>query len=280
LRWLRRSRIIAFVVQNVWQQRVRRAEFLASEHSFAKEILGFYIQMAGCQQKLYQRFEKSSAKKSSASLSGPQELPELVGGFPEFLAMVGRQAPPRLAEIARELAQKPPEVWSELLDDAWSSVEQSPSEKPAEPREFLALAFLQPYAEFVRSRVPLQLEGYTHALCPFCSRKPGVGVMRPMGDGARRNLLCGFCLCEWEFRRIVCPSCDEKDHARLPVYTAEEFPYIRVECCDTCQTYIKSINLSQNGLADPLVDELASVPLDLWARERGYAKLQLNLLGM
>jgi len=91
---------------------------------------------------------------------------------------------------------------------------------------------------------------------------------------------CGFCLCEWEFRRIVCPGCDEKDHAKLPVYTAAEFPYIRVECCDTCHTYIKSIDLSKNGLADPLVDELASVPLDLWAQDRGYAKLHPNLLAM
>jgi formate dehydrogenase maturation protein FdhE len=53
-----------------------------------------------------------------------------------------------------------------------------------------------------------------------------------------------------------------------------------VECCDACHTYSKSIDLSKNGLADPLVDELASVPLDLWAQERGYAKLRPNLLGM
>jgi Protein involved in formate dehydrogenase formation len=87
-----------------------------------------------------------------------------------------------------------------------------------------------------------------------------LGVLRQMGEGVRRNLLCGFCLCEWEFRRIVCPGCDEKDHAMLPVYTAGEFPYIRVECCDTWQTYLKSIDLSKHGLADPLVDELAYVP--------------------
>jgi len=31
-------------------------------------------------------------------------------------------------------------------------------------------------------------------------------------------------------------------------------------------------------LADPVVDEIASIPLDLWARERGYAKLQANLM--
>src|ERR1700694_2572092 len=37
---------------------------------------------------------------------------------------------------------------------------------------------------------------------------------------------------------------------------------------------------TKNGLAEPLIDELASVPLDLWAQEHGYAKLHPNLLGI
>ena len=41
-----------------------------------------------------------------------------------------------------------------------------------------------------------------------------------------------------------------------------------------------SEDLTKNGLANPLVDELASVPLDLWAQEHGYAKVCPNLLGM
>jgi formate dehydrogenase maturation protein FdhE len=51
-------------------------------------------------------------------------------------------------------------------------------------------------------------------------------------------------------------------------------------CCDACKTYIKRIDLTKNGRAEPLVDELASAPLDLWAREPGCTKLQSNLLGM
>ncbi len=293
------------VAETLWQQRIRRAETLAAQHPFAGQILGFYIHIARFQQDLYRHIERASASNSpersagvppavfhgkepaSRPLSGqqdagatfPPELPELLSSFPRFLEIVEKQAPARLAQIARALSQSPSASWTDLLNNAWSAPDQ-PSEQPSDPSEFLALTFLQPYAEFIRSRVPLQLEGYTYSLCPFCSRKPALAVLRPLGEGARRNLLCGFCLCEWEFRRIVCPGCDEKDHAKLPVYTAAEFPYIRVECCDTCHTYIKSIDLSKNGLADPLVDELASVPLDLWAQDRGYAKLHPNLLAM
>jgi FdhE protein len=282
------------VSEIVWQQRIRRAETLAAQHPFARQLLDFYVRTAHFQQDLYRRLELRSAgisplveprvrpgqQDSGATIPGPPELPELLSSFPAYLALVEEQAPARLAQVAHDLSQVPSSSWAELLNNFWSAADHPPTEQLRDPSEFLALAFLQPYAEFIRSRVPLQLEGYTHALCPFCGRKPGAGVLRPLGDGARRNLLCGFCLCEWEFHRIVCPGCDEKDHLKLPVYTAEEFPFIRVECCDTCRTYLKSIDLSKNGLADPLVDELASVPLDLWAQERGYAKLYPNLLGM
>lgn len=261
---------------NPRQQRIQRAEKLTTEHPFAAEILGVYVHIARFQQGLYQRIEKTSAKQSPASLAGPAESPELLASFPAFLSLIEEKAPSRFAQVARGLRNAPPDAWSDLLDRSWATT----GEPPDAPEEFLAFAFLQPYAEFVRHRAGLQLAGYTHALCPFCNRKPALGVLRPQGDGARRNLVCGFCLCEWEFRRIVCAGCGQEDQAKLPVYTAEQFPHIRVECCEVCHTYIKSIDLAKNGLADPLVDELASVPLDLWAQEHNYAKLRPNLLGL
>ena len=259
-----------------WQRRIRRAEQLSAQHAFAAEILGFYVHVAHFQQTLYQRIERASAKMPPLSLSDLSQSPELLTGFPAFLALVEEEAPARLAQVAHDLRNSPSNSWSNLLNHSWSEVDGPPNA----PEEFLACAFLQPYAEFVRSRAPLQLDGYTHSLCPFCNRKPTIAVLRPQGDGARRNLVCGFCLCEWEFRRIVCVACGQEDQAKLPVYTADQFPYIRVESCDACRTYIKSVDLTKNGLADPLVDELASLPLDLWAHEHGYAKLHPNLLGL
>jgi FdhE protein len=281
-----------------WQQRIRRAEHLAAQHPFAAEILGFYIHVAHFQEGLHQRLERSSAAVSpavpaagsgqaewassplpgrqDAGATNPLNLPEVLANFPSFLSVVEQSGPALLAQVARSLQSASANVWSDLLNACWFSA----GEPPSDPEEFLALTFLQPYAEFARSHARLQLDGYTYPVCPFCNRKPSLGILRQQGDGGRRSLLCGFCLTEWEFRRIVCPGCGQEDHAKLPVYTAESFPYIRVECCDSCRTYIKSVDLTKNGLADPLVDELASVPLNLWAQERGYSKLRPNLLGM
>jgi FdhE protein len=113
--------------------------------------------------------------------------------------------------------------------------------------------------------------------CPFCFEKPLVAILRPEGDGGRRTLLCGRCFTEWEFRRLLCPNCGEEDRDKLPVYTAPEFPPIRVEACDTCRHYIKAVDLTRDGNAVPEVDEIAALPLDLWAMQQGYQKLALNL---
>jgi len=95
---------------------------------------------------------------------------------------------------------------------------------------------------------------------PVVRRPPLMGVLRPEGDGGKRFLLCSFCSQEWEFRRILCPTCGEEADAKLPVYVAEQLPHIRVEACDTCKFFIPGIDLTKDGNAIPLVDDLAAIP--------------------
>jgi FdhE protein len=83
---------------------------------------------------------------------------------------------------------------------------------------------------------------------------------------------------EWPYRRVVCTGCGEEEFDKLPVYTAETLPHVRVEACDRCRRYLKTVDLSKNGLAVPIVDDVASVSLDLWAREAGYRRARRNLL--
>jgi len=143
---------------------------------------------------------------------------------------------------------------------------------------FLRHLVLQPYAECQARRSGVSRTS-VQPLCPFCGEKPVVAVLRPEGEGGKRSLICSLCSTEWEFRRLLCPHCGEEDKEKIPIYTAQQFPYIRLEACDTCHTYMKAVDLTKNGLAVPEVDELASLALDLWASEKGYTKLQLNLLG-
>ncbi len=258
---------------NFWQQRVARAEELAIQHSFSSELLLFYARLVRFQEGIYVRIGATTVGEFSAPLDSNQ-LPKVAD---PFLLMVVDHGPPLLADVAHRL--RSPEFqdeWLDLLNTTWAAPELIPSE----PQDFLARAFLQPYAERTRIGMPAPQNSSARRVCPFCHRKPGAGILRPQGDGALRSLLCSLCQGEWEFRRIACANCGEESNLKLPVYTAHEFPHIRVECCDSCKTYIKAIDLTKSGRADPVADEIASAPLDLWAREHSYAKLHPNLLGL
>jgi FdhE protein len=118
------------------------------------------------------------------------------------------------------------------------------------------------------------------AACPQCDSPPLIAILRPAAEGAARSLLCSACLTEWPVNRLICPSCGEHDHNKLPVYAADQFPHVRIDACDTCRGYLKTIDLTRNGLAIPEVDDIASIAFDLWAQEQGYFRLHPNLLGL
>jgi len=261
-----------------FQKRIERARELAKQHTFAAEILGFYIPVARFQEEMqeqlglaHSRFPRSATLDRELSR---EELSELSSRFESFLSMVEEKGPQQLAQQSRTLRAAGRDFWIELLRCAWITL------SPSDAEGFLAQAFLQPYAQLLRSGASTNPAHQTYAICPFCSRRPLVAVLRQMGDGAARSLVCGFCLNEWEFRRIVCPGCGEENDQKLPIFRATDFDCIRLDCCDSCKTYIKTVDLTLNGHAEPIVDEVASVPLDLWAHGRGYAKLRKNLLGM
>jgi FdhE protein len=79
---------------------------------------------------------------------------------------------------------------------------------------------------------------------------------------------------------VVCASCGEERPFKLGYFQSDEFDHVRIEACESCKQYIKGIDLTRLGLAVPLVDDVASAALDLWATEKGYAKIELNLVGV
>jgi FdhE protein len=272
------------MAQSEWQRRIERAQALGDQYSFATEILRFYVAIARFQKDFYEDLGRSLERPSggaggvafdSEPFSRPLQ-PELIGRFRTLLALVEQKGSGPLQEAARDLRDGGEDLQFQLLTVFWDGSETGAL--PPGSNDFFARAFLQPYAAGIRSRSNVRWSGPTPYRCPFCKRKPGLGVLRPLGDGGQRSLVCSFCLAEWEFRRIVCPGCGEENHAKLPVYTAEELKHVRVEACDSCRSYIKTVDLTKSGLAEPIVDEMASIPLDLWAQKQGYTKLQCNLL--
>ena len=79
---------------------------------------------------------------------------------------------------------------------------------------------------------------------------------------------------------MTCASCGESEGAKLPIYQEQEtFPHMRIDGCRTCKRYLLTIDLRRDPRAVPVVDELAALPLDLYATDRGLTKITPNLLG-
>jgi FdhE protein len=269
-----------------WDQRIRRAAELAATHPFAAEALRFYERIAGFQKSLYASLEAGATAKTRppGSLRAEIELLLLLPWFASFLNFLQDIAPSPLARSAAELSAAGGTRWEEVLDEFWGSPDAAPLN---ETESLLGWIFLQPYAELLADHTTrpdggAEVQG-TPPLCPLCAGRPHVGVLRPLGDGAKRSLICSLCATEWDYRRLLCPACGEENVDKLPVYTAEgadEFSHLRVEACDTCRHYIKTVDLTKSGRAVPVVDELAAIPLSLWAAENGYTKVSTNLLGL
>ena len=268
--------------QEEYDARIRRAERLSSPHSPATEFLEFYKHIASFQKLLRANIAAAYQVKpstfSSGDFRGELDFTVLLPHFRGYLSVIENHAPPALAESASQFASLPSESWIASLEAYWRHAGIYDQQVGAFA-QFLPRAFLQPYAEFRAAQVPRALQVTTPRLCPLCGSRPLLGVLHPEGDGGKRFLLCSFCLQEWEFRRILCPTCGEEAEDKLPVYIAEDTPYIRVEACDTCKFYLRTIDLTKDGNAIPLVDDLAAIPHTLWANEQGYSRLQPNLLG-
>jgi FdhE protein len=244
-----------------------RADELRARYAQSDGLLSFYRSVTQFQSRVFAAFERS----------GDTDVASLTRYRQDLLRLVEREGPRQLVDFARMLLPTPG-AHEGLLRRCWETDElKGPG--PEEPAKFFARALLQPFAEYLASRGKPD-GGETASTCPFCGARPVAGVLRSEGDGAKRSLLCSLCATEWAFRRILCPSCGEEDKERLPVFESGEFDLVRLEACDTCKTYIKTVSLTKNGHAVPMVDELAAPALAIWADEMGYSRLETNILGM
>ena len=107
--------------------------------------------------------------------------------------------------------------------------------------------------------------------CPTCGSWPVLGEFRGLEQA--RWLRCGLCAADWEFPRLACPFCDNRDHHQLGYLHVEgEGDRRRAGACDACRGYVKMLaTLGPLSPVQLLVADVATLYLDLAAAERGYA---------
>jgi len=262
---------------NPWTLRHERAAELAERYPHAAEMLRLYQRLVPVQQLAYREFS-SPARGGQVGGLQSEEIVNFAADnvLPAVVDATVSAGPARLRDgvISVFCSADLPGLIRRWLDN-----------EPLTPFEtYLARASASPILE--ATSLPLvdrAREGVSDRLCPSCGGLPQLSYFAVSGEPlvtGPRYLLCSRCATSWVFSRMTCASCGESTGTRLPIYQEQEkFPHIRVDGCRTCRRYLLTFDLRRDTRAIPIVDELAALPLDLYATDQGLTKITPNLLG-
>ena len=235
-------------------------------------MLRFYTVLLRAQARVH---EELRARRLSGRID--DDLPLLRAAAPALIRDVAAHASDRLAHAATELLR----AGDEAVDGSLIAYWHTPSDT-----QFFGKALLQPYctALFAIGKAPIRehLLGRDNR-CPDCGGKPQLAVLAAGNvelEAGSRTLQCAMCLSTWPYGRVICANCGERDEPALASFQSPAWKHVSLAACDACRHYLKTVDLTRLGVAIPLVDEMAAVPLDLWARDHGYAKIEMNLIGL
>lgn len=248
----------------------QRAEELAGRYPFAAEVLRFYSALTPV---LEETAELARRRRPALN-----DVPSLAAAeaMPAIVAAAAAAGPEQLASALGGLVYG---ANLEGLAGAWLAGDATLT--PAET--FLARASCAPILEARPGLLPAPLRPNS-LHCPACGALPQLAYFAAAGEAlvtGQRYLLCSRCAHEWVFPRMVCASCGESGTAQLPIYADhQELPSLRVDGCESCGKYLVTVDVAKDPKAIPVVDELAAIPLGLYAERRGLKKLTPNLMGL
>lgn len=127
---------------------------------------------------------------------------------------------------------------------------------------------LRAYAQQMMAHA--DMKNWCRGYCPVCGSLPLISELRGEGE---RFFLCSFCGCNWHGERLRCPYCENGDHAKLHYLYAEGQEAYRVDLCDKCRQYIKTVDSRKLDYEPELdLEDIVTIHLDIIASGKGYKK--------
>jgi FdhE protein len=258
-----------------FEQGAARAEALAAASAAAREPLLFAAVLCRAQRDMTAALERLHSSAPPLTGRFADDVHRVVRLARDLLRAVCEKGPPPLAELAQSRLDDDEVVAGTRLQTYWQG--------DIDAREdYLSRAMVRPYAEFLRTSHITTDRIHVEGHCPFCGGAASVASRSGVaeGEGVVRRLHCSLCGNDWIFKRACCPACQESAPEKLPIYQTETHVAARIEACDTCRRYVKSIDQSLDARLIPEIDDLASIALDLWAVREGYTRIEPGLAGI
>jgi FdhE protein len=300
-----------------WATHRRRAEVLREHHPFAAEVLTVYLALldvwedgwflAREEQPEPRQLARWTAERvlprvvKATEATGPESLAAAVhelldaGRLEESLAawLAGAELPPVERYLARASLLAPLVA---LEADAGAACADDPSPKDGGRCPGCGG---QPQLSFRSHAEDRLVSGRRHLICARCGQSwnysgsscPSCGET----SGSRRTVYAerrdgpvvghdaaaarGRSGAEPEGQRPDVVGTDDHEANADAQADTPTFPHLRIDACASCERYLIDVDLGRDPRAVPEVDELAAMPLDLYATEHGLSKITPNLMG-
>jgi len=208
-------------------------------------------------------------------LTRPQE-------YFKALISIGEKRMPEVAQNIKDIVNNPQFDWEKNIRASFdrkyveADAKDSQADNDAEDQIDLIDLFmeesLRPELEAIARKYAeiIEKSGWTEGYCPVCGKEPKIGEIRDEEDG-KRYLFCHQCGFKWYFNRIKCPFCGNDEQHSLAYFEVEGEERYRVDVCNKCRRYIKTIELPKSSEEPNMdVEDIATLHLDMIAFDEGY----------
>lgn len=198
------------------------------------------------------------------------------------LISIAEKRMPEAAKNIAEIINSPQFSWEKIIrgsfdhkmeeSDAKTLQADKDSEESIDLIDLFIEESLRPELESIALKYGEAVEkyGWSQGYCPICGKEPKIGEIREEEDG-KRYLFCHQCGYKWYFHRIKCPFCGNDEQHSLAYFEVEGEERYRVDVCNKCRRYIKTVELPKSSEEPNLdVEDIATLHLDMIAFDEGY----------
>ncbi len=135
--------------------------------------------------------------------------------------------------------------------------------------KFVLGQLLKPFVEKRTETLSQQVQDivWNRGYCPVCGAFPEISFIK--NKEGQRWLKCSLCEHEWQYDRMLCPYCGERnEHKQLIGVSDNNNEWIEV--CSGCNRYIVAIDLRNQADTVKEVAAVGMIHLDLLAQNKGF----------
>ncbi len=270
----------------------KRIEQIKKKRSGYGEILNFYEKVKEAQDKAKASLRidliklrkewKELLVKEGFSLIQKEDFPidlEASLKLLEMLCQIGKEANAHMAEEVGKIREALDNKKIDLGNHLRKGVREQRIDRVADELgldkkvfAFLIQSSAKPSIEagMEQLRSEVDSETWLKGYCPVCGSLPSLSLLKE--EVGKRYLLCSFCGYQWRIDRIFCPFCSNHNQDFLRYFHGEGEETHRIDLCDKCHQYIKTIDYRNFQESDPVLEDLATLHLDILATQKGYKR--------